>query len=92
MDAGLAAGGLVFGNRVAVVVERGRGPVFVGQAEQGQAGVEALTQVAALDAQFQLVALARLEQEGLVQTIPRGGVFVVRKTKQEIIEITWNSW
>ena len=32
-------------------------------------------------------ALARLEQEGLVQTIPRRGVFVVRKTKQEIIEI-----
>jgi DNA-binding GntR family transcriptional regulator len=32
-------------------------------------------------------ALARLEQEGLVQTIPRRGVFVVRKTKDEIIEI-----
>lgn len=32
-------------------------------------------------------ALARLEQEGLVQTIPRRGVFVVRKTKSEIIEI-----
>ena len=32
-------------------------------------------------------ALARLEQEGLVQTIPRRGVFVVRKTKAEIIEI-----
>tara|TARA_B100000459_G_scaffold1457_1_gene930 strand:+ start:193 stop:882 length:690 start_codon:yes stop_codon:yes gene_type:complete len=32
-------------------------------------------------------ALARLEQEGLVHTIPRRGVFVVRKTKQEIIEI-----
>lgn len=32
-------------------------------------------------------ALARLEQEGLVQTIPRRGVFVVRKTKAEILEI-----
>ena len=32
-------------------------------------------------------ALARLEQEGLVHKIPRRGVFVVRKTKQEIIEI-----
>ena len=32
-------------------------------------------------------ALARLEQEGLVQTISRRGVFVVRKTKAEIIEI-----
>ena len=32
-------------------------------------------------------ALARLEQEGLVQTIRRRGVFVVRKTKNEIIEI-----
>lgn len=32
-------------------------------------------------------ALVRLEQEGLVQTIPRRGVFVVRKTKNEIIEI-----
>jgi len=32
-------------------------------------------------------ALARLEQEGLVQTIPRRGVFVVRKTRAEIIEI-----
>ena len=32
-------------------------------------------------------ALARLEQEGLVQTIPRRGVFVLRKTKDEIIEI-----
>jgi len=36
-------------------------------------------------------AFARLEQEGLVQTIPRRGVFVVRKTKEEIIEtvIAW---
>ncbi len=29
-------------------------------------------------------ALARLEQEGLVRTVPRRGVFVVRKTKTEI--------
>lgn len=36
-------------------------------------------------------ALARLEQEGLVQTIPRRGVFVVRKTKAEIIE-TVTAW
>ena len=36
-------------------------------------------------------ALARLEQEGLVQTISRRGVFVVRKTKQEIIE-TVTAW
>ncbi len=36
-------------------------------------------------------AFARLEQEGLVQTIPRRGVFVVRKTKEEIIDtvIAW---
>lgn len=32
-------------------------------------------------------ALARLEQEGLVRIIPRRGVFVARKSKQEIIEI-----
>jgi len=32
-------------------------------------------------------ALSRLEQEGLVQNIPRRGAFVVRKTKQEILEM-----
>ena len=32
-------------------------------------------------------AISRLEQEGLVQTIPRRGAFVVRKTKKEILEI-----
>lgn len=32
-------------------------------------------------------ALSRLEQEGLVQNIPRRGTFVVRKTKSEILEI-----
>jgi len=31
-------------------------------------------------------ALARLEQDGLVRTAPRRGVFVVRKTKREILE------
>lgn len=32
-------------------------------------------------------ALSRLEQEGLVQNIPRRGAFVVRKTKTEILEM-----
>lgn len=32
-------------------------------------------------------AILRLEQEGLVQSRPRRGAFVVRKTKQEILEI-----
>lgn len=32
-------------------------------------------------------ALSRLEQEGLVQTVPRRGAFVVRKSKQEILEM-----
>jgi DNA-binding GntR family transcriptional regulator len=32
-------------------------------------------------------AIARLEQEGLVRTMPRKGVFVVRKSKAEIIEM-----
>ncbi len=32
-------------------------------------------------------AISRLEQEGLVHTIPRRGAFVVRKTKAEILEI-----
>lgn len=32
-------------------------------------------------------ALSRLEQEGLVQNIPRRGSFVVRKSKREIVEI-----
>ncbi len=32
-------------------------------------------------------ALSRLEQEGLVRSIPRRGAFVVRKTKQEILEV-----
>lgn len=32
-------------------------------------------------------AISRLEQEGLVQTIPRRGAFVVRKTKREILEM-----
>jgi DNA-binding GntR family transcriptional regulator len=32
-------------------------------------------------------ALQRLETEGVVQTIPRRGIYVVRKTKDEIIEV-----
>lgn len=32
-------------------------------------------------------ALARLEQEGLVQIVPRRGVYIVRKTKAEILEV-----
>ena len=38
-------------------------------------------------------AMARLEQEGLLRIIPRRGAFVVRKTKQEIIEmiIVWSA-
>ena len=32
-------------------------------------------------------ALARLEQEGLVTIAPRKGVYIVRKTKQQIIEM-----
>jgi DNA-binding GntR family transcriptional regulator len=32
-------------------------------------------------------ALARLEQEGLVRIVPRKGVFIVRKTKHEILEM-----
>lgn len=32
-------------------------------------------------------AILRLEQDGLVQSRPRRGAFVVRKTKQEILEI-----
>ncbi len=32
-------------------------------------------------------AITRLEQEGLVETIPRLGIFVIRKTKKQILEI-----
>ena len=32
-------------------------------------------------------ALARLEQEGLVSVVPRRGVYIVRKTKKEILEM-----
>ncbi|MFQ5994813.1 MAG: GntR family transcriptional regulator [Acidiferrobacterales bacterium] len=32
-------------------------------------------------------AIARLEQEGFVRTVPRKGVFVVRKSKQEVLEM-----
>jgi DNA-binding GntR family transcriptional regulator len=32
-------------------------------------------------------AIARLEQEGFVRTVPRKGVYVVRKTKREILEM-----
>lgn len=32
-------------------------------------------------------AIARLEQEGLVRTVPRRGVFVARKSKAEILEM-----
>ena len=32
-------------------------------------------------------ALARLEQEGLVRIVPRKGVFIVRKTKAQILEM-----
>ena len=32
-------------------------------------------------------ALARLEQEGLITIVPRRGVFIVRKTKSEILEM-----
>ncbi len=32
-------------------------------------------------------AICRLEEEGLVRTVPRKGAFIVRKTKQEIVEM-----
>src|SRR4051812_38191953 len=32
-------------------------------------------------------AIARLEQEGLLRSVPRRGVFVARKTKREIVEM-----
>jgi DNA-binding GntR family transcriptional regulator len=32
-------------------------------------------------------AIARLEQEGFVRIVPRKGVFIVRKTKREILEM-----
>ena len=32
-------------------------------------------------------ALARLEQEGLVHIVPRRGIYIVRKTKAEILEV-----
>ncbi len=32
-------------------------------------------------------ALARLEQEGLVRIVPRRGVYIIRKTKAEILEM-----
>ncbi len=32
-------------------------------------------------------ALARLEQEGLVRIVPRKGVYIVRKTKKQILEM-----
>jgi len=32
-------------------------------------------------------ALNRLEQEGFIRSVPRKGMFIVRKTKQEIVEI-----
>ncbi len=32
-------------------------------------------------------ALARLEQEGLVRIVPRKGVYIVRKTKAEVLEM-----
>ncbi len=32
-------------------------------------------------------AIARLEQEGFIRTVPRKGVYVVRKTKKEILEM-----
>ena len=34
-------------------------------------------------------ALSRLEQEGLVRNIPRRGTFLVRKTKQEVLEVVY---
>jgi DNA-binding GntR family transcriptional regulator len=34
-------------------------------------------------------AMSLLEQEGFVRTVPRRGVFVVRKTKREIIEMIY---
>ncbi len=32
-------------------------------------------------------ALARLDQEGFIRTVPRKGAFIVRKTKREILEM-----
>jgi DNA-binding GntR family transcriptional regulator len=34
-------------------------------------------------------AMSQLEQEGFVRTVPRRGIFVVRKTKAEIIEMIY---
>src|SRR5207237_1766964 len=32
-------------------------------------------------------AMAQLEREGFVRAVPRRGVYIVRKTKQEVIEL-----
>ena len=32
-------------------------------------------------------AMAQLEREGFVRSVPRRGIYVVRKTKQEVIEL-----
>ena len=32
-------------------------------------------------------AMTRLEQKGLLRTVPRRGIFIVRKTKRQIIEM-----
>jgi DNA-binding GntR family transcriptional regulator len=34
-------------------------------------------------------AMTLLEQEGFVRTLPRRGIFVVRKSKREIVEMIW---
>lgn len=58
-----------------------------GQAEEPRLDERQLSQDLRVSRTPVREAIARLEQEGFVRTVPRRGVYIVRKTKREIVEM-----
>jgi DNA-binding GntR family transcriptional regulator len=62
-------------------------PIYDGSDDDCRLDERALAQSLGISRTPVREALLRLEYEGVVRTVPRKGIYVVRKTKEEIIEV-----
>lgn len=62
-------------------------PIYDGSDDDCRLDERALAQGLGISRTPVREALLRLEHEGVVRTVPRKGIYIVRKTKEEIIEV-----
>src|ERR1700735_866768 len=62
-------------------------PIYDGADEDGRLDERALAEGLGISRTPVREALLRLESEGVVRSVPRRGIYVIRKTKAEIIEV-----